>query len=221
RAKPDDAVFGPWHDLFALADADISAGARKVIERWKARPTAQVNPLVLQALAAATLANKADVARAYGDLVRHIYDESKKSPVVDEPRRQLLEIVTGRDSPLYFPRSQTRHYMSRQDKDAFGGKVEELDKIAVKAANPPPRAMALVDAPELHNPRILVRGNPSHLGDPVPRRFLWIVEGDGRKPFPHGSGRLDLAKAITAPDNPLTARVIVNRVWTHHFGEPL
>ena len=43
------------------------------------------------------------------------------------------------------------------------------------------------------------------------RRFLQILQGEDGKPFPHGSGRLDLARAITAPDNPLTSRVLVNR----------
>src|SRR5262249_12864756 len=51
------------------------------------------------------------------------------------------------------------------------------------------------------------------------RQFLRILSGEKRQPFTHGSGRLDLARAIT--ETPLAARVLVNRVWMHHFGEPL
>jgi hypothetical protein len=48
-----------------------------------------------------------------------------------------------------------------------------------------------------------------------------LVAGDDRQPFVQGSGRLELARAIVAPENPLTPRVIVNRVWMHHFDYPL
>ena len=48
-----------------------------------------------------------------------------------------------------------------------------------------------------------------------------MLAGPSRKPFEKGSGRLELAQAIASPDNPLTARVIVNRVWMYHFGAPL
>src|SRR5207248_8345688 len=85
----------------------------------------------------------------------------------------------------------------------------------------PPRAMAVVDSTERNQQHVFVRGNPARLGASVPRQFLRVVSYESRKPFERGSGRLDLADAITAADNPLTARVIVNRVWMHHFGEPL
>ncbi len=111
--------------------------------------------------------------------------------------------------------------MSRGEKDSYGKMLGDLDKMVVQAADPWPRAMVLYDAPEPYEPRIFVRGNPGQPGDHVPRQFLRVLAGSARQPFPHGSGRLDLARAIVDRDNPLTARVIANRVWMHHFGEPL
>jgi hypothetical protein len=58
-------------------------------------------------------------------------------------------------------------------------------------------------------------------GDEVPRQFLSILAGPNRKPFQHGSGRLELAQAIANKDNPLTARVIVSHIWLWHFGHGL
>jgi hypothetical protein len=64
--------------------------------------------------------------------------------------------------------------------------------------------------------RVNVRGNPKNPGEPAPRRFLEVL---GEMPAPtSGSGRLELAKRIVDPGNPLVARVIVNRLWKHHFG---
>jgi hypothetical protein len=69
--------------------------------------------------------------------------------------------------------------------------------------------------------RVHIRGNPETLGDEVPRRFLSILSPEKTQLFHNGSGRLELADAIACSDNPLTARVIVNRVWKHHFGRGL
>jgi hypothetical protein len=73
----------------------------------------------------------------------------------------------------------------------------------------------------LRAPRILRRGNPAAKGDEVPRQFLKALSPAERQPFQQGSGRLELAQAIIAPGNPLTARVWANRVWAYHFGAGL
>jgi hypothetical protein len=85
----------------------------------------------------------------------------------------------------------------------------------------PARAMVLNDAPKPVDQHVFVRGNPGRPGQAVPRRFLKVVAGTARAPFKTGSGRLELAQAIADAQNPLTARVLVNRVWQWHFGKGL
>ena len=70
-----------------------------------------------------------------------------------------------------------------------------------------------------HNVRIHLRGNYRNLGEEVPRGRLEILSAEGSPPVTRGSGRRELAEWISSPSNPLTARVMVNRVWKHHFGQ--
>ena len=68
---------------------------------------------------------------------------------------------------------------------------------------------------------VFLRGNTETKGDLVKRRFLKVLAQNEPKSFTQGSGRLELAEAIADPNNPLTARVIVNRVWLIFFGRGL
>ncbi len=69
--------------------------------------------------------------------------------------------------------------------------------------------------------KVMIRGDVTNEGDQVNRGFLRVLGNGQSKPFRIGSGRLELAYAIASPANPLTARVIVNRVWGQYFGQPL
>ncbi|MDQ2901072.1 MAG: PSD1 and planctomycete cytochrome C domain-containing protein, partial [Acidobacteriota bacterium] len=67
--------------------------------------------------------------------------------------------------------------------------------------------------------KVHLRGDEQSLGEIAPRRFLAILSKGDPAPFKTGSGRLELADAIASPSNPLFARVMVNRIWQHHFGQ--
>ncbi|HLJ97431.1 MAG TPA: PSD1 and planctomycete cytochrome C domain-containing protein [Gemmataceae bacterium] len=70
-----------------------------------------------------------------------------------------------------------------------------------------------------HDVPVHIRGRYDRLGKLVPRRFPRILAGDNQTPITHGSGRMELARWIASLTNPLTARVMVNRIWQHHFGQ--
>ena len=79
----------------------------------------------------------------------------------------------------------------------------------------------LQDAEKPKNIPVALRGNEQTPGEEAPRRFLSVLCDGEPALFQNGSGRLELAEAIADAKNPLTARVMVNRLWKHHFGEGL
>jgi mono/diheme cytochrome c family protein len=105
-------------------------------------------------------------------------------------------------------------------KRKLAGLRTELAGLKKNAPPQFPVIHTLGDASRATDAPVLIRGNPSTPGSRVPRHFLTVLGGD-RTAFARGSGRLDLALAIASKDNPLTARVMVNRVWKDHFGRGL
>ena len=96
-----------------------------------------------------------------------------------------------------------------------------IKQLKSKHPGSPPKGMALFDKPSPVEPVVFIRGNQGNRGPQVPRQFLEVISGANRTPFKQGSGRLEAAQAIASSKNPLTARVWVNRVWAHVFGNPL
>jgi len=83
-------------------------------------------------------------------------------------------------------------------------------------------AMSVVEEPKIEDAKVHIRGSVHNLGEPAPRGFLRVATGESVPPLPDNeSGRRELAAWLTARDNPLTSRVIVNRVWHWLFGSGL
>ncbi|HEY6167332.1 MAG TPA: DUF1553 domain-containing protein, partial [Verrucomicrobiae bacterium] len=130
-----------------------------------------------------------------------------------------------RNTPLAFTSSATMDVdemvaaLPNNLQNRVRGKANEISKLEMTEPGAPGRATILVDLPKPQDSQVFLRGEPGNRGDVAPRRFLEILSGPNRQPFKLGSGRLELAQAIASKGNPLTARVMVNRVWMHHFGE--
>jgi hypothetical protein len=123
-----------------------------------------------------------------------------------------LDHITGR---FRKGSQQTRRELLRE-------RIETQNKIdALELTHPgaPARANVLFDSSSPKDSPIFIRGEAENKGSVVPRQFLECISGPNRKPFTIGSGRIELANAIASKANPLTARVMVNRIWQHHFGE--
>ena len=113
--------------------------------------------------------------------------------------------------------------------DELSAKLKEMKKARDDFAKRPlpfETAYAVAELPtggkkKPGDSRVQIKGDPERLGPEVPRRFPTVLGGHALPPSETGSGRLHLANWIADPKNPLTARVMVNRVWQHHFGKGL
>ena len=141
--------------------------------------------------------------------------------MIDPGTQQLLDLLIGPGSLTEFGRDDIIGMLTRDERNKHREREKKVEVFQVESPGSPPRAMVVQDNGTPHQPRIFIRGNHGRPGKNVPRQFLEVLSGPERQPFSKGSGRLELAEAITCASNPLTARVLVNRVWMHHFSRPL
>jgi len=235
RAKAADPVLGIWRAFAALPQKEFAARAKELHrdlttpkDPKKATP---VHPLVARAVLGSPPTSQGEVVARYvalfGELETRWKDQKARSAGVaatglPEPEwESLRQSLFGPNGPLAISVEMGRMFLDQSQRgrlDKFNGAIEKLNATHPAA---PARAMVMSDAPQLYDPHVFLRGNPGRPGPAVPRRFLRLLGGSERKPFQKGSGRLELAQAIADARNPLTARVLVNRVWHWHFGKGL
>jgi hypothetical protein len=147
-------------------------------------------------------------------------DVAKRRPVVDAGISAASESVGAWLVSSSLPGTPGAWLSSPETATQRAAAVESRNKLAVKLAYKR-KALCMADGSG-EDDRVHLRGSTKKLGETVPRRFLEAFVGSENQSSLPGSGRLELARRITDPRiTPLVPRVIVNRLWQHHFGTGL
>jgi hypothetical protein len=230
-----DSLFLPWQLYSNLPEENFVQESAQVIQRIKSQHGDALNPRVAEQFQLPPNSLR-DVCDRYGKVFRQVEqewqdqikqaqtgDQEPPTGLSDPHAESLRAFLYDQTSPCQMPVSSIIDCETYFDSGACTElwKLQgEVDRWIIQSKNEP-FALTLQDISKPKQPRIFRRGDPLKLGRDVPRQFLSVLAGPQRKPFQQGSGRLELAYAIIDPTNPLTARVMVNRVWMHHFGKGL
>jgi hypothetical protein len=233
--KQFDPLVGPWFACAALPAEGFAEKAQQQFAKMAEEATA--HPALLTALRDANPESLEAVAKVYtafftplhktlgfAEFVSRGRDGGAalarvRKPLTDADADALRQKVLGRDGLFVPGENITARALGAQfntGQALIRARIASLDMTHEGA---PERAMALKDASKPRNSPVFIRGEATNRGPVAPRRFLTLFGGDDSKPFQQGSGRLELAQAIASRENPMTARVFVNRVWQWHFGQ--
>src|SRR5262249_11275123 len=158
-------------------------------------------------------------------------------PEISQERMHLAaEKIAQKKAALEKARAELRVLLNDPDKSKAGperekklaatrNKINKIQNELVALSDPAancPVAMGVRDASNIGDTEIRIRGEAEKLGPAVPRGFLSLIHVPNAPSItPRQSGRLELAQWLTSTQNPLTPRVMVNRVWKHLFGQGL
>jgi hypothetical protein len=135
----------------------------------------------------------------------------KKAAFTAGKNRFFAEVLLQKDSPFALPQTVLD---SNEKVRVLRAELDSLKKTSPPA---PPMACAVSEGSAVE-PHVFIRGDVESPGERVPKQFLTILAGENQQPIQGRSGRLELAEWLASANHPLTARVIVNRIWQYHFG---
>jgi hypothetical protein len=207
-ARCHDHKFDPFsmRDYYALAGVFKST---RVMENFTKVARWQENEVPTQADLARKAQHDAVVAEQK-QKIDSLVAEARKAALSNLP--DSVKPPEDADLEKQFPKETQEQLKKERDQ------LKELEK---ENSGLIPTAMGAKEA-DVQNVALHLRGSHLTLGDIVPRRVPEVFQPGELSEFsPQNSGRLELARWLTSPDNPLTPRVMVNRIWRWHFGAGL
>ena len=231
-----DRRFIAWQKYAEIPKDQFSQQATVVTQLLLKLPPESLHPSVAEKFQS-TPKSFREVVERYGDLFaeveKHWQDFAAKNgpptgehcvfPLPDSNQEELRQFLYSPNSPCEIP---NEHISSIEGLFDSGTCTElwrlqgEVDRWILQPNATESFATTLIDRKTDYPTQIFRRGNPAQKTNVVPRHMLSLLPEELRS-LSQGSGRLEVARAITSPNNPLTARVWVNRVWKQHFGAGL
>jgi len=235
RVNGDTRLFGPLKSFWDMNSADLALLGAKRAEEIAANAGNTYNPLVAAKFKGFKPTKVEDVFKLYGKLFGEFgskadaafasakADTSKNGAKVD---RDSLELATAIFTPYTAGQLDTDTMKEAVDRWPLRMRgrgrynFSAINELLMTHDGAPAKAMVVADKSDVRDSNLLLRGLATTPGETVPRGFLEVLSPGGQRiTFSKGSGRLELAQAITSKENPTVARVLVNRVWGHHFGD--
>ncbi len=209
-----DPTWGGWFQLKEVPDEQFAAKFAALL----AQPGQFQDPLLRAELTKKAPKKFSELTATYAQLLASAHLPDKQGVAAWKGWRDVIEDPKGPTSVTAESLIGTYNVADRNTRNQL-----EIAVTGFKATSPksPPHAMALLDKPKAVQGVVFLRGSASRPGKVVPRQFPAILTGGKVKEFTEGSGRLDMANAIASKSNPLTARVMANRIWTELIGRSL
>ena len=214
KLNDKDPVWGGWYQLKEVPDDQFAAKYAAL----HARPELFQDALLRAELLKKSPKKFSELTATYGLILAEAHKADKNGVAAWKPWRDLVEASNGPTAVTAASLIGTYNVADRNTRNNL-----EIQVVGFKATSPksPPHAMVLLDKPKAVQGVVFLRGSASRPGKIVPRQFPAVLTDGKVKEFTEGSGRLDMANAIASKSNPLTARVMANRIWTELIGRSL